>query len=245
MKNIIKIKFIKFNTSEKRDSYGLSKYISEEKRIKINRFKSDADYNRSLYAEIIIRRFFIERFCLKNSKINMRYDNLGKPYVQNFPDIHFSISHSGNYIAVAFASEFIGIDIEKLKDFDYKGIANRYFEGFEKDYIFEIGDKNISLKRFYEIWTVKESYTKFRGVGLTKGLNHFNIENFSNKNTFCIKDKNSNEKYLAKSYEMDKNHIFSICSSDSDFDIVLEEVDISEINRLYKKQKKKNSQAGL
>ncbi|MDR0404875.1 MAG: 4'-phosphopantetheinyl transferase superfamily protein [Oscillospiraceae bacterium] len=233
MKNEVFICFTKISDLDKRYVHDFFKYISKEKRDKLNLFKSDADYNRSLCAEIIVRQFFIESFSLNNAEIHMNYDKLGKPYIENFPNTHFSISHSGNYIIVAFSSELVGADIEIIKDFNYNKIANRYFENSEKNYVF--GAKSIaSLKRFYNIWTIKESYTKLQGVGLTKGFNYFSVEKSQHStNEFNVYDKNLNKQYLAKSYELDDNYIFSICS-ENDFNICLKSLDSKIVQKQFR-----------
>lgn len=233
MKSIL-IRYIRFDNLENRDAHNLSKYLSQEKVEKLNRFKVDADYNRSLYAEIIVKQFFATKFGLHHSKINIVYDRNGKPYVKNFPDVHFSISHSGDYVLVAFNKGPIGIDVEKSNDFDYKGIVDRYFENFEKNYIFKRSDDYFDkLQRFYQIWTAKESYTKLKGVGLSSGLDYFCVEDLSDKNMFILRDKVLSERYFVKSCEVDRNYILSVCCSDDNFDIFLEPLNILKVKSFF------------
>lgn len=235
MENAIEVRFLKFDISEKRDAYNLSKYTSEEKMKKINKFKNDADYNRSVYADIMIRQFFMEKFSLTNEEVKIVYDSLGKPYVENYGNVYFSVSHSGSYVMAAFGLKPIGVDVEELRNMDFKGLASRYFDHLEENYIFDIDDKDEIMKRFYEIWTVKESYTKLLGAGLSRGLKYFVVEKpMDKKNEFNVKNKSLGEIYLAKSYGIDKNYIFSVCSDRPSFDILLNKIDISKTKDIFK-----------
>lgn len=61
---------------------------------------------------------------------------------------YFSISHSGEYIVLAFSDHKCGVDIEKIKTRNYTKIAAR--KGF----------KSASLKEFYFDWTKYEAEYK-------------------------------------------------------------------------------------
>ena len=62
-----------------------------------------------------------------------------------------SLSHSGNYIAIAFSDANCGIDIEQIKQRDYKKISKR------------MKFRSSSLKEFYMNWTEYEATFKLGG----------------------------------------------------------------------------------
>ncbi len=85
----------------------------------------------------------------------------GKPYTK---DMFFNISHSEDLVVLALADCEIGIDIEKIRDVDFK-IAEKYF------------DKVVSNnEEFFDIWTKKESVIKYLGktLGSIKEINQDN-----------------------------------------------------------------------
>jgi 4'-phosphopantetheinyl transferase len=97
-------------------------------------------------------------------------DEFGKPYIINYSDIHFGVSHSKGAAVFAEARSPIGIDIEKIKPFDdMERIAKRYFAPDEYDYC------RGNSARFFEIWTKKEAYIKMTGRGLSQGLRSFSV----------------------------------------------------------------------
>ncbi|MDR3343975.1 MAG: 4'-phosphopantetheinyl transferase superfamily protein [Oscillospiraceae bacterium] len=92
----------------------------------------------------------------------------GKPYFSNAPEFHFSLSHSGEALALAVHNAPVGVDIERLREPDFR-IARRYFTRDEQEYI---GKDSV---RFFEIWTKKEAYLKYTGEGLRRTLNSFSV----------------------------------------------------------------------
>jgi len=78
-----------------------------------------------------------------------------------------SISYSYPYIVCIIDNQPIGIDIEEMKDLDYKYLA--------KNFTTNEFNQVTTLKDFYEIWTKKESYTKLIGEGLMNGLDCYDV----------------------------------------------------------------------
>lgn len=104
----------------------------------------------------------------------------GKPYFKE-SDIYFNISHTDALQAVAIGKSEVGVDIEKIRDVNLK-VASRFTKE-EYDYVMEAESSN----RFFEIWTKKEAYLKFKGTGISGGLNSFNVFEIPEKiNTFII-----------------------------------------------------------
>lgn len=91
----------------------------------------------------------------------------GKPHLENHPEFHFNVSHSGHYAAIAWGSGPVGIDLELLCHRDaLPRLAARHFTAREQEYA-------KTTAGFYEIWTAKESYLKYLGTGINRPLNSF------------------------------------------------------------------------
>lgn len=125
------------------------------------------------------------RKCLKDyaadkaidlpDEISIIYAQNGKPYFPDIEQIHFSVSHSGDYWACVFERIPVGFDIEDLNTKKNRfrlqdRIAKRYFTQEEYDYI----SKNKG-DSFFEIWVRKEAYLKYKGTGIKEGLSSFNL----------------------------------------------------------------------
>ncbi|MCR5213053.1 MAG: 4'-phosphopantetheinyl transferase superfamily protein [Eubacterium sp.] len=85
---------------------------------------------------------------------------------------YYNISHSGDYVAVAVALKPCGIDIEFKDDKDFK-ISQRMFNKEDQCYICPDGDSLEAQDRFRDVWTIKESYVKCLGKGLSIPLKSF------------------------------------------------------------------------
>jgi len=96
----------------------------------------------------------------------------GKPMLRDYPEVHFSVSHSEKLWACAFSRDPVGLDLEKRDsgiskrktgntEERYLRIARRFFSTEEFDYVKENGALG-----FYQIWVRKEAYGKYTGEGL-------------------------------------------------------------------------------
>ncbi len=101
------------------------------------------------------------------------YTDLGKPYFKDIPDVHFSISHSGDMALVAVSDKEVGADIQEWRELK-ADIAGRFFHPDEKAHLEKLPASE-SEKAFFELWCLKESYIKFTGKGLTQALDELNF----------------------------------------------------------------------
>lgn len=100
----------------------------------------------------------------------------GKPYLIDFPNVHFSVSHTGSYWGCAIEESPIGLDLEdrrgrQTRDSELKQIkrwekiAMRFFAPEEDEWIKEKGEE-----AFFQLWVLKEAYAKYKGTGITTEL---------------------------------------------------------------------------
>lgn len=92
------------------------------------------------------------------------YGENGKPYLENYNHIYFSISHSGNYVVAAFSKREIGADIQEHRRVK-AGLADRFFSGGDLQ-LMKITENK---EEIYKIWSVKEAFMKLTGEGLQQG----------------------------------------------------------------------------
>ena len=101
------------------------------------------------------------------------YGDKGKPYFKNSPDLHFSISHSGDYWVCALSCERIGIDLQEIRDSSYLPLAKRFFHPDEYAYLSSFG--TALEEEFFNIWASKESYVKYTGTGISENFSTFSV----------------------------------------------------------------------
>lgn len=188
----------------------LMEYISEGKKAKISRFRNNKDKYRGLISEILIRNIICAQLNISNEEIFFVENEFGKPFLKGYDNFHFNISHSGQWIVCTVDDKDIGIDIEKIESIDYRELSENFFSEKEYKFIFE-STLSDQLKNFYRIWTLKESYIKAEGKGLSIPLKSFAIEIINNE-TIQVVSRNSFSKYYFKEFDIDCHYKMSICS---------------------------------
>lgn len=130
-------------------------------------FFSRGGYERRAFIEKCLDRYLeISKMTKTGDGETVRAPN-DKPYFKDYPDIRFSLSHSGDVIVLAMGKTEVGVDIEQVKPRDYLSIANRHFSAAE------VAQIN-SLEDFLSLWTKKEAYLKLTGEGLS-GLSNAEV----------------------------------------------------------------------
>lgn len=95
-----------------------------------------------------LKNYGYKNDCLNQLKVN-RY---GKPYMDS--DIHFNLSHSGNFVVEAFSKTAeVGIDIEKIKKIEILNFKNIFSEK-EKLLLEKSVDPQMA---FFKIWATKKA----------------------------------------------------------------------------------------
>ncbi|MCR5388493.1 MAG: 4'-phosphopantetheinyl transferase superfamily protein [Lachnospiraceae bacterium] len=137
---------------------------------KASRFKHEADFNRSVCAEILLNEMAKELFPGIKTPLTLTYDEKGKPHCkkQDGLPLHFSLSHSGDFVACIISDRPCGIDIERIREKDITTLADRVLTPAER--------QKITVWEFYETWTVKESVLKALGTGLLLDMRLISVE---------------------------------------------------------------------
>ncbi len=98
----------------------------------------------------------------------------GKPYFSAYPDFHFNLSHSGRKVLCAVADRPVGCDVEKVSA-AREALAKRFFSAEEVAALLALPDEEDRRVFFYRLWTLKESFIKAIGRGLSLPLDSFSV----------------------------------------------------------------------
>ncbi|QWH32047.1 4'-phosphopantetheinyl transferase superfamily protein (plasmid) [Bacillus mycoides] len=199
-----------------------SNLISNEKRERMKRLLNLCDINRTLIGELLIRSLICQKYKINNEEIKFIYNEYGKPFLKNFSDFHFNISHSGEWVVCATANSNVGIDIERVSDIEALKLANEFFSD-EEFYDIPSMNSDEQINYFYDIWTLKESYIKTIGKGLYIPLNSFSIKKESRT---LISYKNIPKDFYFRQYSIEPNYKISACATREEFpqDIIIKDI---------------------
>lgn len=134
------------------------KFLPKIRLEKVQKLKDENAKRLSVAAYLLLKKVLRKHF-IKIDKYEFNYLDNGKPVLVNSP-IQFSLSHSGNYVAVAISDNSVGVDIQEMREID---LDSRRFVFSEEDEKFfqESEDK---MDAFYSLWTIKEAVYKFDGT---------------------------------------------------------------------------------
>lgn len=106
----------------------LLEYVSEEKKQRIRKFQRPDDAKRCLFGDLLVKYALFQKIGCNHFVFDI--NQYGKPFLINYQNIHFNISHSGKWVVCATDVLPVGIDIEEIKPTDLK-IAESFFSPSE------------------------------------------------------------------------------------------------------------------
>ena len=135
--------------------------VSEQRRAQALQFKHAFGQYACLKSYLILQDLLREHYGIEGDLV-FSYNEHGKPMLKEVSNIHFSISHCKEAIAVAVADRPVGIDVETLR-MPSEALAEKVMDKGEK-LRFDISDTPEDF--FTAIWTAKEAVMKCRGTGI-------------------------------------------------------------------------------
>ncbi len=120
---------------------------------------------------VMVRSVFTDFFGWSKDDYRILKTEAGKPFCDRKEGWAFSVSHSGDYVIAIFSDRGdVGADIEKHRGVRMP-VARRYFSSHELEIIKNGGED--AEKYFYDFWTIREAYVKYRGGRLGEMMRRF------------------------------------------------------------------------
>lgn len=183
--------------------------LSEERREKVFFYRFSKDRLLSLAAGCLLD-YGLRGYGLQEKTAPIRYEKNGKPYIEGRP-LFFNLSHSGNFAACAFSDREIGVDVEKIRLPD-PALLERVCVADERRYLNTLEGDNLA-DQFTMLWTMKESYMKYLGTGLSLDPLELEID-FQNPLTLCHCGQPAAVRF--RTYHI-RDCQLSVCSEEDDF----------------------------
>ncbi|MGO4548520.1 4'-phosphopantetheinyl transferase superfamily protein [Paenibacillus sp. 2TAB23] len=187
----------------------LSRHVSEELRNKLQRYRFKDDFIRSLFGEVLVRIVAFDHWNISHHQVKIVRNEYSKPALLGYPNYHFNISHSSDWVVACFDISPVGIDIERIRPFDL-AIANRFFSRLEIEHMYK-QPVNQRLSCFYDFWTLKESYIKAVGKGLSIALHSFSF--FLEGKDIKLNAGTEMDTWCFRMYELDSGYKMAVCGN--------------------------------
>ena len=169
--------------SEIGDDLLLSRYdalLSADERARQARFRFAKDQRRFLVTRALVRTVLSRYAAVRPEDWVFSAGAHGRPAIaapRVAPPLEFNISHCADLVLLGVTTDrTLGIDTESTagRAFDIDGL-DRYFAPEESAALLSLPPEQ-RRRRFFELWTLKESYIKARGMGLAIRLDAFRFE---------------------------------------------------------------------
>lgn len=149
--------------------------MSASEREQQQRFVFEKDRHRYLVTRALVRTVLSQYASAPAAQLAFVANDYGKPALAGAPpDLAFNVSHAGNLVVLAVTrGGALGVDTEGVESrMTIDDLADRYFAREEADDL-RAQPAGLRQQRFFEYWTLKESYIKARGMGLSLPLDRF------------------------------------------------------------------------
>lgn len=155
--------------------------LADEERQKEGRFHFARDRHRYLITRALVRTVLSRYASVTPQDWRFTEDAYGRPHIVNdhavARRISFNVSHTRSLVVLGVSCErALGVDTEDVQtrraDLD---IADHYFAADEVAQL-RATPPELQPTRFFEYWTLKESYIKARGLGLSQPLEQFGFD---------------------------------------------------------------------
>ncbi len=147
---------------------------------RLRRLQNPAHRHRFLISHALVRAVISDRLQCAPASIVFGSRSQGKPFVSEpaAPQVcHFNLTHTHDLAAIAVSTLGpVGLDVEWLARRGPEiGLAQRFFAESEYQDIIRQPEHE-RHRRLLMYWTLKESYIKAEGWGLSVGLDSFGFE---------------------------------------------------------------------
>jgi 4'-phosphopantetheinyl transferase len=142
-----------FSSSDLEAAY---REVSAERAAYARKYRFEIDRKQCVIAHLLLKEGLRREYGI-TLPVALSYSAAGKPFLRDYPAIHFNLSHCRRAVACAIADRPVGIDVEELQPLDLVDVC---CSPAEKAAI--LASPNPSAT-FTAIWTRKEAYLKAHG----------------------------------------------------------------------------------
>lgn len=197
--------------------------LTEAERAKAARFYFAADRNRHVISRALLRTVLPTYLGIPHEALSFRCDRFGRPSLDN-PEalacgLDFNLSHTAGLVALAATcGSVVGVDVENAsRQQPAMELASRFFSPDEVASLRTFAGHALNLE-FYRHWTLKESYLKAYGVGLSLPLDQFGFRLTAQGAEFYLAstaEHRAADWYFAQ-WRASSDHLLAVCARHMD-----------------------------
>jgi len=154
--------------------------MTAEEREKVSRFRFEKDRHTSMVTRALVRTTLSRYADVAPRDWRFAANPYGRPEIDEPREaraLRFNLSHTeGLVVCLVSRGRDVGVDVEdRTRGGDLLDVADRFFSPLEVKALRALPLEE-QMDRFFLYWTLKESYIKARGMGLSLSLSAFSFE---------------------------------------------------------------------
>lgn len=140
--------------------------VSPQRREAALRYVKESDRKLSLAAYRLLQEALEKEYGIREAPV-FGFGPHGKPFLRDFPHIHFNLSHCPGVAMCAVDTAPVGCDVEAVPAALDRDLCSHVCNAQELE---EVLGAPSPERAFTTLWTRKEAFLKYTGEGLTDGL---------------------------------------------------------------------------
>ncbi|MGJ7605336.1 4'-phosphopantetheinyl transferase family protein [Variovorax sp. LT1R20] len=184
-----------------------------------DRFHFARDRHRYLLTRVLVRTILSRYAPIEPQDWRFSNGPFGRPRIdgsalEETRGLDFNLSHTAGLIVLAIARDIeLGVDVENIRRAAVLEAVDHFFAPAEAASLGAL-PADSQPHRFFELWTLKESYIKARGMGLQIPLDSFAfaLDNPGNVG-FALADPHGNAAWHFQQLQPTPDHMVALCSS--------------------------------
>ena len=182
--------------------------VPEYRQKKAMSFKFDKGKMQSLGVGLLLQ-LACKEAGLEGADEHIAYGENGKPFLVDFPDVQFNLSHSGERVMCVISPFEVGCDVEIIKG-DRGRLAERFFKPEESAWIKHFDSIESQSEAFYRLWTLKECYMKVTGRGMSLMPDMFALHVDENEN-ISLNHDGARPEYAFREIDLHDGYRYAYC----------------------------------
>ncbi|MGR9086227.1 MAG: 4'-phosphopantetheinyl transferase family protein [Gammaproteobacteria bacterium] len=145
--------------------------LHTSEQMRASSIKNESKQATYIAAHALLRTILSQTVKQPHDQLIINQTQHGKPYLADFPEIAFNLSHTDDMIVIAVGHRCrLGVDIETCKPRpNLPSLVEKCFAEVEALWWHALPDAE-KIREFYRFWTRKEAFVKATGRGIALGL---------------------------------------------------------------------------
>lgn len=203
----------------------LEKHLHEDEVKRISGISNIVQAQRSGIGSLLVAHMVNGISGIPMCGISMHRHPGGKPFLPDFPNLYYNISHTHNMVIAAVGNHEMGVDIEVIST-ARMAIANRFFSKPELELLKHCKKRDLDTL-FFELWTARESFAKATGTGIFASISHFIPEKV--EDGWLVNDEATGI-WAIHHYRYGDNFVIALCvAEEKEFPEAIETITVKQL----------------